>query len=291
MKKIALSLLVAASLFSCSKDDDPTNDNNLITVAQYENVKIGGALTITASTEGAANELRINAPENLASKVNATVVDGELYITADASVSLEDNVSIEIYPPSIGRIVLERDQHAVYHGLLSEDLEIVTEAESQLELYGTVADNVSARLEGASYLILDSHLETIADSADYYVSNVELVDEKTLLLDGRYLIAGEEIVLFEVADGEDFFRVYGDDINTYWQLRSVDYITQGSTELEAIEAPSSNVNIKLEGSSQASVWAMDQLSGKGEGSSILYYFGDPSIDYRIEGGAQLIPVE
>jgi hypothetical protein len=54
--------------------------------------------------------------------------------------------------------------------------------------------------------------------------------------------------------------------------------------------PTLDVTSKNEGESETKVWAVRQLQVKGEGESVMYYFGFPDVSKDMKGSSRLIPL-
>ena len=163
----------------------------------------------------------------------------------------------------------------------------MTEGNSELEIYGLQVDAVEAKLEADSKLVLSTFLETITDSVDFPRAEAMLIDDYTLQLD-RKLIKGDSIKMISVED-QEVWRVYGQEIHFYYYPETVNVKTEGEVTLNAIDSPVEDVQINLQGASQALVWATGTISGKGEGESSLTYKGNPGIsNFLLQGGATLL---
>lgn len=86
--------------------------------------------------------------------------DGELRIVGD-KLNLDEQVVIKIFPGTLNTIRSESGHKVIFEGVVIQPtLDIITEGNSELELYGLQVDAVEAKLEADSKLVLSSFLET-----------------------------------------------------------------------------------------------------------------------------------
>lgn len=313
----ALTLGIAFLGTSCDLAED--NDADLpseLMVASFSDVEVRGQVKVSFLDENAANsdlnnpgfnsasfrtvntagslasddvKIKINANNDLRSSVKVYTEGGTLIIDADDRITLSDGVTIEVYNDQITEIRLERDEIAEIYGFFDQEfLSIVTEANSKLALFGFRVDHLTCKTEGESQVVLDSSTDELKNEISIAESRGVLINSNILLVDGLIFYRGESIVR---KDG--FWVISGTKITSYFESESIDFVTEGKTTIDAIKAPARLINIKLEGESQASVWATQALNGKAEGSSKLYYANVPGLNltnFKIEGGAVLIPV-
>jgi hypothetical protein len=76
-------------------------------------------------------------------------------------------------------------------------------------------------------------------------------------------------------------------VKSYFVVPHMNVKLEATSEFYAEECPIKDLEIKLEGQSRAKVWVLDNLSGKGEGESILYLRGNPEINYTTQGQAAI----
>lgn len=313
---LALALGIVFLGTSCDLTEDNQADfPSELTVATFSDVAVRGQVKVTFLEENAANsdlnnpgsnsasfrtvsttrslandvKIKINANSDLRSAVKVYSEGGTLIIDADDRILLSDGVTIEVYNDQITEIRLERDEIAEIYGHFDQEfLSIVTEANSKLSLFGFRVDHLTCKTEGESQVVLDSSTDELKNELSIAESRGVLINSKILLVDGSIFYQGDSVVL---KDG--FWVISGTKITSYFESEYIDFVTEGKTTIDAIKAPARLIDIKLEGESQASVWATRGLSGKAEGSSKLYYANVPGLNlsnFRIEGGAVLIPV-
>jgi hypothetical protein len=294
-----LAVCLILVLSSCKKDDDsaiPPPLQTEFTVDPYTNFSLAGDVSVkfknvdqTQLKAGSEFLVKIYGTEEQRNAITVVSSNGTLRITADDWIVLGDSVRIELSTPDLVEIRLESNQQAVFWGIEQDDLTVVTEANSQLSLLESKIGNLTSVQEGESILNLTNFSDILGIDTVYPQNQGVLLNDTTLLVDNTYLITGDSITLSEV---EPFsWTVYGDAVRERFMITYCDFKTEGSTTIHAVEAPTWEVNIKLEASSHAEVWAVDRITGKGEGSSVLYYRGDPDISgFITEGGAQIIPL-
>lgn len=299
--KTVNALIIIAAIFlgtACEKDDDNGSLPNDFMVNPYSNVVVDGEVNVLFNTGGnslksSANEFRvvINASDEQRKSISVSSEDGVLTITAGSDIILSDDVSIELTSEEIDEIKLESDQKAVFEGVFDQDqLTVKTEASSELSLFGVRINNIYSKQEGESIFNLSGWEEQIEGEPTYAEERGELICNTSLRVDDSLIVVGDSVVLSDSVPIE--WKVYGDEVTEYFLITYCDFKTEGNTTIHAEEAPISEININLEGTSEAKVFAIDKLTGKGEGSSMLYYLGTPDISgFTVEGGAQIIPIE
>ncbi|MFO7613462.1 MAG: DUF2807 domain-containing protein [Bacteroidales bacterium] len=301
MKKHPLSLATIALLIiilfatSCKKSDDTTPDSQY-TVDPYSNVNVDGQVKILLNNvsqaplkSGSEFLVKVHATPEQLNNLSIQSTGGTLYITLSDDIIIADSVIIELNTLDLVEIRLERDQQAIFVGIEQENVSVVTEANSQLSLLESRITNLASVQEGESVLNLTNWSGDLGPNPVFPQEQGVLLNDTTLVVAGEFLVIGDSIVLSPAVPF--IWTVYGDHVREYFMTTYCDFKTEGNTTINAGGAPVWEVNINLEGSSQAEVWAIDMITGKGEGSSRLYYRGDPDISgFILEGGAQIIPL-
>lgn len=190
----------------------------------------------------------------------------------------------------MAEIRLQRDQHAVFEGYFDqENLSVVTEANSILELYDIRVDYLDVTTEGESQVYIDNYHEILEDETVFENERVVEIGDNLLLIDDTYWVYGNSI---EFDEENEEWTVFGDDIHSVFRMLSMDFKTEGNSYIDAANAPADYVSINLEGDSEAAIWATEVIEGKGEGSSTLHYADVPGLDmtgFRLEGSAAAVP--
>lgn len=307
MKRIINLALVASILVftSCEKED--MNEGNDLpmefAVESYSNVSVDGDLEVVfnqedlnrsssyikqASSNAGNFSVKIYATPEQREKIKITSENGVLYITSEDGIQLSDGVIVELFAQDLVEIRLESNQIADFIGLKEHDLTVVTEANSKLRLLDIQVDHLIAKTEGESELTVTTFSENFNTSQTFDEERGLLIDDQTLLVDNLYIYRGSDISL---TDG--VWSVGGEDIFSNFRILTLDFKTEGETTIDASYAVSQTVDIKLEGQSTAAVWALDRITGKGEGSSHLYFrpVGGLNLSgFTTQGEAQVSPL-
>ena len=292
-------------LASCDDNEQALPNQKEFTVGDYDQIHIGTNVTVVNNvqasgsnngrTTGNGNPAIVTVKGNpqLISGITIEVIDGIIYIRSTQEVSLEDSIKVEFNTADIGIIKLEADQHATVYWeaeeTIIENLEIRTEANSQLDFFGLKANNVSVKQEAQSRVLLTSGGETGLDSIAFEKEWVEVISDTSALIDEYYWYTFSEIELYvDPSDSKEYYIIKGDLIRVAFVIDQVQVKTEATSSFDAVDVAVANMDIRLEGESEARVWVLDHLSGTGKGESTLYYKGDPQIDFTVEGGAEII---
>ncbi|PHN03718.1 GIN domain-containing protein [Flavilitoribacter nigricans] len=294
MKSSYLLFVIGTILFlgsGCDNADDFMLPMEFA-VEPYSKIKIDGQVKIFFNKETGPDEYYVEITSTEEQRKDITIVneDGVLTITVGEDVVFEDEVTINLNALEIDEIRLQSNQKAELIGFFDqENLRVVTEGFSELKLACLRVDNLVSVQEAESTFHLENWFEVIEEALIIPEENAVMVNDTTLLVDDSSLIIGESIAL--EGTGPLNWTVYGDFIKRYYFISQADFKTEGKTYLNALFAPVVDLNIKLEGTSEAMVWAIDRLSGKGEGESLLWYRGDPDLsEFRTQGAAQVLPM-
>lgn len=219
--------------------------------------------------------------------------NGVLHIHATEKVSLSHNMRVIAPVSTLTRIVLEADEQAevLWEGedgnTILDQLDIKLEANSRLGLLGLKIRNINIQQEAESKLFLNSALA--GDQGEIKVEKENVV----LLNDTTAVVNNERLVYFETAEAltegdVEYFTLTGENLRSFFLVENVKATLQATSEMLADGTPVNHYEIKLEGESTADIWAVKTLFGKGEGSSVLYYYGNPTVDYVAQGNAQIV---
>lgn len=290
-----------AILNGCTEEEVIPQNGAESEVDAFKNVSVKGQVKViftnpstnlkSAQTSNATDyKVRVNAPGELRNRIHVSSQGGLLSITADEDVDLSDSVEVEIWSGELDEIRLEKDQVAEFIGNFNqEELTVVTEARSKLSLLGVQVDRLYCKTEGQSVFILTTSAEDFEGNQSYEETRGVQIDEFALLVDGSFVVVGDSVKL-----ENEMWTVYGQEVHETFEMAFCDFKTEGETFIDAGEAVARNVNINLEGQSEAMVWATEAITGKGEGSSILYFRNVDGVDltgFTVEGSAEILPFE
>lgn len=297
MKYLTLGIIFSLAFFivSCDEDDKdnakPENQSTL-TVESYSKLNVDGQLKIIFNQADLKNTneylVEIVATEEQRQHIHINSDDGVLHIRADEEIYLEDTATVILETPLIEEIRLENDQVAVFEGEFNqEELSVVTEANSELYLYGIRVDNLFSKQEGESIFYVSTWSDEFEEERIYPAENTLVISDNVIMINHEFLVIGDNIVL---SNDETEYIVSGDIVREHFLIDYADFKTEGNTDIHAFNAAVYDLNIKLEGNSEAEVWAINKITGKAEGSSVIYYRGTPDVaDFELEGEAQIIP--
>lgn len=304
MNKInfVISLILLLGIYSCQNDENiqpmEMDVNSFSDVSINGNLKVNFVSTSNSNSAGRSlvnndtYKVTINATEKDRNNIQVESEGGVLRITANEEIELADSISIQIISGAIHEIRLENDQHAIFDGYFDqEELIVVTEAKSHLSLLNTRVDYLTCRTEGESTFELSTYTDIWEGDLSYTLSRGELINDSTLLLDGNHLLTSDSVRMDE---NKENWIVFGGEVFVEFTSQQLDFVTQGETRIDAAFARANTIDINLEGSSEASVYAIEAVNGKGEGESILYYRDMEGLDlsgFTLTGGAQALPTE
>ena len=167
---------------------------------------------------------------------------------------------------------------------------MVTEGESELVMQDLKVRNLKSRREGKSRMFLSSLLTDFKrDSVFFLASTVQVLDGKHLIYtagNSKYMLVAPQI---KVHNDSVFALGYKESgpLQSLFITQTHELVNQGETRLDALALPTLNVTSKNEGKSESKVWAINHLQVKGEGESLMYYFGSPHADRQLQGAARL----
>ncbi len=286
-----LVLLVILGLQACT-EEKVEKDLGTRRVRSFDKIAIDGDIIVKVHQAPAATgeiEVKINSSPDLYAKIGVTSQDGTLLLTAATDITLARNVVVELAVPQLSSIKLENTQQASFYFVGDfhiPTLDIVTEAESKLQLYNLQADVITSRQEGQSALIISSALDPIVAPLTFSGQVVQL-DSRSILIDNKILVTGGSIEVNTTVTPH-VYTVLGSPVKKYYLAQSAQFITQGTTTIDAANLYVRTMDIKLEGESRACVWVKELLRGKGEGNSILSYTGSPQVLFTTSGGAKIL---
>ncbi len=294
-KRILIASIACSSLFifSCNDDDKEEGLFREIPVSEFSNVSVSGDLKAEFKQLGSGDEedyrVRIFATPEQREQIQVMSDGGVLTIEADDDIGLSDSIVVEVYAGELTEIRLESDQEAVFEGdFEQESLEVVTEGHCKLNLLGLKVDNLVCSIEGESELILTTYSETLNGDQAYAGSGVTLLNESTIQVGDSLVVSGDSVKLAGSA-----WIVYGDEVVSAFLMSSCQLVTEGNTTVDAAGAPAIDVEINLEGTSEAMVFAVQSISGQGEGESILYHtpvLGLDILEFSVLENAQILTI-
>lgn len=286
-------LLVVVGAAGCKKDQDNINKPLIYTVQDYDKIELDGNVKLRIvgeSSDYTGNTLRITSGAETADWVELESIGRVLYIRVDDNVQLEDGLTLTLVTRNafiIDEIRLQSGHHSVINGsIFQNELNVVTEGNSTLHLSGFRVNELICRSEADSKITLNSYFQTFTSFQEYSENRVVQLNSNTLLVDGTYMVHGDAVTLTN-----GMWRVDGNNIIYQYRINQCNFKTEGSSGIYAANAPSKNIEIQLEGSSEAEVWSFDNITGKGEGTSRLYYVNQVGLNiaaFIIQGDAQIL---
>lgn len=303
MKKVFPALLLLVGMItSCEQDELLENENStlafqgnnaVIRANDLSNLRfkdLPGSITLDAKTP--QGEIRVEASEKLDELLDARFEGGELRLEGRENLPGLITLNFHINPVHLSRIVVEGNNKMHISGTpVLDHLELVTEGGSELVMQDLKVRNLKSRREGKSRMFLSSLLTDFKrDSVFFLASTVQVLDGKHLIYtadNSKYLLVAPQIKV----RNDSVFALGNQALGPLRSLfitQAHELVNQGETRLDALELPTFNVISKNEGKSESKVWAVQHLQVKGEGESLLYYFGSPQVDQHLQGAARLI---
>lgn len=220
-------------------------------------------------------------------KTGIVVQNGQLLIRSDRPLNLADSLIIRINPNNLTDFILKAEQDAILQWKNNTEydfLRIKTEANSQVEIINLLARQVDIQQEAESKVKLNSYTSYPADSIKIRRENAFQIDDKTFYIEELGVVVVDSYKELEEG-GSLFYVLQGERIGIYTIIPNMMAKLEATSSLSTEEAPVGNLDIYLEGESEATVWVLERISGKGEGKSKLIIKGNPAIDYTTEGEA------
>ncbi|WP_258104989.1 DUF2807 domain-containing protein [Marinoscillum sp. MHG1-6] len=297
MKKlIRLAVAFAALAFTACQEKEEASKPMEMSVEPFTDVHVAGNFKVEfvkANTQknirvSATHYVKIYSSHEQRDHITINSIDGILRISSDNHIQLADSVVVKITSANINEVRLKRNQQSIFNGLFNQsELKIVAEEKSQLSLFNLKVDHLVCKAEDNSSIILATFQNHINGVQSYEIERGVALNDSTLIVDDAFMLVGDSVGADQ--NGE-FWIVYGDVTHSSFKMQQCDFMTQGRTRIDASKALSEVVNINLEGSSQASVYATKSINGNGEGTSVLYYNDLESLntaDFSTLGDAQL----
>lgn len=297
-------LFIAAVFASCQDDEmvevDEGNaiefkgNNAVIKAEDLSSLRfkeVSGSIAIDEVTpEG---EIRVEGTEDLSEWLEVKEEGGELRIMGKEGLPAGMDLNFYMNPLDIARIVVEGDNEVLINSTPVLDyLEIVTEGASQLVIHDLKVRHLKSRREGKSRMFLSSELTDFGRDSIYFVAGAVQV------LDDNYLIYTEEEIdymLFapeiKMSNDSVFALGYDAPLRSYFITQTHELRNEGESELDALALPTLAVSSRNEGQSESIVWALNQLEVKGEGESLMYFFGTPEVVEDLNGSSALLRLE
>ena len=297
-------LLLSAGIISCQEDPftEVEEENNIefegnkavIKAGDLSNLRfkeVPGSISLDeAIPEG---EIRVEGAEDLEEWLEVKEAGSELRIEGKEGFPAAMDLNFYLNPLDIAKIVVEGDNKILITATpLLEYLELVTEGASELIIHNLKVKNLRSRREGKSRMFLSSELSDFERDSIYFVAGtVELLDENYIVYTEEevdYLLYAPEV---KVRNDSVFALGYETPLRSYFITGTHDLRNEGESFLEALELPTLVVTSKNEGESESSVWALNQLDVKGEGESVMYFRGNPTVKENLNGSSALIRLE
>lgn len=289
--KIVAPLAIAALLAGCAKEE--ANKPTVYSVQSYERVEVDGNAKVMFVEENSTymrNNVYISAGTHHAEKVSVESMGGVLYINVDDDVRFEDGlVFTMVREDHVDEIRLTGGHHAVFDGPFDVDLlDVETGGNSTLVLSGLRVGRLNCRTTGSSDVTVSTYAEAHVGPVIYPETRVVKIDDRTILVDGVYIVYGDAVVL-----DNGSWTVQGNNIIYQYRIGMCDFETVGSSNIHAANALTVDANLRLVGSSQAEIFAFNDIKGEGKGTSELYYVNVPGVNtsgYSMVGSAEIIPM-
>lgn len=286
---LALLTLLMACEEDLPFDDYPEAETR--NVANFDALRIKGDVTIFLNSDsiaGGPGDLIIRSDDPTPGDGLEVNSDGNtLRINARNSALGRDRLLLFLYPSDLTSVVVEGNSQVRLLPYMSlSDLSLKTEGDSDLEVYSLCVERLETKREGNSHMLLSSALDTVnatlgLDSAT--VLNVQPYQDQVVIWTDTDIFYADSA--YGGAPGE---LVLTGPLVQYCLVASHTLRNEGGGEVTAFAMPTLHTEVKNEGTAQAEVSVWDELVLKGEGSSTLRYRGRPTLDTRLEGGAQLI---
>jgi len=308
MKKKAVFILISSMLFGLWACEDDTENNmgpdgqsgqKEFTVENVQSVQINSKVSLIASNDDVdQNTVVVEAPTDLIDMISIESDNDVLIISASdttgSDIGLDDSIKVYISPENLEEIILEANQEAVFMAPsdVMENISIETKGSSKLQLMDLKVNHLDLDMKGNSEVTLESGGESNKlDSMVITDTLAQVVGMDSLMLSDSSIVSGDSLKVVENNDGDTIeFVVY--------TMMAMGYIaetaminTTGDIQLDAGNFPVNELEIYLVGNSEATVNATDMLKGSGMGNSKLWYYGNPTIEFSVQGNAEIIPVQ
>jgi hypothetical protein len=277
---------------ACDDSDEFASNEKTMAVGSFNAIDVdGNAVVRFDPTLRSTETIVIKGNPDHVGNLDVEVANGILMIRSSDNVQLSDSLTIIANPSSLIGIILEADQSAVVywdgdHDHLLNSLSIKTEANSMLGLFNIRASHIDIKQEAQSKVELESWYWQEFDTLAILKTTAVLIDDDSYLVDDNYVIVFESVREVE-KDGQIYLVFDGPKSQRFFIVPNVMAKLEATSELVADEMPIRNLDIKLEGESNASVWVTEKIAGKGEGKSRLVYKGTPAINYITQGEATI----
>lgn len=300
--KLYILLFFAIALNACDKDEREVEEgtsvafsgnNAVIRSGNISNVRLKslpGKVTLDENMR--TGEIKVEANQNLDGWLEVKDGSGELRIEGKQGLPASLDLHFHMHPHELRRIVVEGDNQMEFISTpVMDHLELVTEGASELVIRDMKVKHLVSRREGKSRMFLSNELLGFdRDSVYFLASAIQIIDN-------RYIIYTEdnlEFMLYAPTIRIDNDAVYAlsydksNPLRRFFITRTHEMVNQGESVLDALELPTLAIASKNEGESESRVWAVHQLHVKGEGESVMYYFGFPAVDQDMKGASRLI---
>ena len=236
-------------------------------------------------------EIRVEASEDVGGLLKVEERGGELRIEGKENLPANLDLNFYMNPLDIRRIVVEGDNKVLITATPVLDyLELKTEGSSELVIHNLKVRNLVSRREGKSRMFLSSKLVDFNRTTfPFLASTVQVLDDHNIIYrdnDYDYMLYAPQITL----RNDSVFAIgsTANPLRSYFITQTHELRNEGESLLDALDLPTLAVTSKNEGRSISKVWALNQLTVKGEGESVMFYMGEPELDYKLEGSAKLI---
>ncbi|MDC1105487.1 DUF2807 domain-containing protein [Prolixibacteraceae bacterium] len=297
VKAIFRSTVITASLLfliSCSSTNNNT-PNTTYYVSDYQNLHLDGTFEVNVVSTDARNTsssyVVIDAPDNVKAAISVEELEGTLLITVDENVPIENPIHITIGAPKhISEIRLKSDHDAVVEGHIIQDgISIAAEAQSNLILKDLEVKNLLCQVNNGAEIELTNHSEILRSPQTFTDQEAVKINETTLLVNDCQLYVGEKVEF-----NNSIWTISGKEIKTTFIMDKCIINSLGSTTIEAVDALSKYIDISIEGTTSAKVFAIERLTGRAEGNSTLHYIpveGINILDFKAVEEAVAAPID
>ena len=300
MKNLTILVFALSILFSsCKKDETTPVDGSVNFTGNQVNVK-GKSLSIIRLKNSSGTlyvesnvprgELRIESSQSLNNALQVKSENGELVFDGN-NLPSTINLKYFINPLDIQKIVVEgKNKVFIVSSPVINQLEIVTQGESELTFLGLKVNNLITRREGKSRMILSGEMPAIVTNRIFYINNtITMVGNTNLIYTEnniKYILRAPRIRLSNDTVYAERFGT--ESIRAFFLASTHNLRNEGESYLDALHLPTLSVTSKNEGKSKSNVWAINGLTVTGEGESEMRYFGNPQVTKTLNGSAKLI---
>ncbi len=264
--------------------DKPIHPGEFSAVSIDGDIKVVFKKKQAGDPQGDQNTVLIHANQEQRPELSVDNQSGILKIRASQQIELEDGVVVQVISGHITELRLEANQRSLVEGNFEqEQILIVTQANSQLEIENLKVEHLRTRQQGGSLLEISSRLPGYPNQTFYANNTAHLVDQNTLVVENMTVIKSDSISI-----NGGGFNLHGINNEAYALLREAEILTLGTATFKGYATPIAKVHAKIAGNTGAQIWALDSLSGSAEGDSFIALRGNPdTTGFQLYGDARL----